>query len=243
MPCRNQIWDHHILFVDEFSKSHIPGNSCGFSNYQWDVGYNSFPIWMNSKQLKWIQYLHALILTNGTLWTKKKLVQNNFVMNFPTSCENMTDGWSSRKIHPILTIYKINPKSMKENLSISNCNQLDLQSLGSQPTSMPRNLPDHWVCLSFRSVAVDFANCKKLKNRRKKNSIFWYPVPVEACLSEFLGGSLETSFQDSMKATKDRDPWHDRRKGSIWQLAPLNAHAIMRLLLKPQFAWFDSHHS
>ena len=34
-------------------------------------------------------YLETYYFTKGTLWTKKKLVQNNIVMNFPTSCENI----------------------------------------------------------------------------------------------------------------------------------------------------------
>ena len=28
---------------------------------------------------------------------------------------------------------------------MSTCNRLDLQTLGSQPIIMPKNLPDHWV--------------------------------------------------------------------------------------------------
>ena len=30
---------------------------------------------------------------------------------------------------------------------MSTCNQLDLQTLGSQPMVMPKNLPDHWLSL------------------------------------------------------------------------------------------------
>ena len=41
-------------------------------------------------------------------------------------------------------IYKIYPNLIKENQRMSTCNQLDLQTLGSQPV-MPKNLPDHWL--------------------------------------------------------------------------------------------------
>ena len=38
---------------------------------------------------------------------------------------------------------------------MSTCNQLDLQTLGSQPFSMPKNLPDH-SC----EVALTYYECK-----------------------------------------------------------------------------------
>ena len=33
---------------------------------------------------------------------------------------------------------------MKENPRMSTSHRLDLQTLGSQPVVMPKNLPDHW---------------------------------------------------------------------------------------------------
>ena len=52
-------------------------------------------------------------------------------------------------------IYRIYPKSIKENRGMSTCNWLDLQILGSQPI-MPKNLPDRWAKSSnlFKSVSV-----------------------------------------------------------------------------------------
>ena len=48
-------------------------------------------------------------------------------------------------------IYKIYPNLMKENQRTPTCNhQLDLQTLGSQPMSMPKNLPDH--CSDFDPI-------------------------------------------------------------------------------------------
>ena len=41
-------------------------------------------------------------------------------------------------------IYRIYPNLTKENRRMSTCNQLDLQTLGSQPVVMPQNLRDHW---------------------------------------------------------------------------------------------------
>ena len=40
-------------------------------------------------------------------------------------------------------IYGIYPNLIQENQSMSTCNRLDLQTLGSQPV-IPKNLPDHW---------------------------------------------------------------------------------------------------
>ena len=46
-------------------------------------------------------------------------------------------------------IYRIYPNLIKENLRMGTCNQLDLQTLGSQPIIIPKNLPDH--CLITRA--------------------------------------------------------------------------------------------
>ena len=40
-------------------------------------------------------------------------------------------------------IEEYTPNLINENQRMSTCNQLDLQSLGSQPTTLPKNLPDH----------------------------------------------------------------------------------------------------
>ena len=49
-------------------------------------------------------------------------------------CRKITDHYRG--------ISRIYPNLMKENRRMSTCNQLDLQTLGSQPV-MPKNLPDH----------------------------------------------------------------------------------------------------
>ena len=41
-------------------------------------------------------------------------------------------------------VYRIYPNLMKENRRMSTCNRLDLQTLGSQPVMMSKNLPEHW---------------------------------------------------------------------------------------------------
>jgi hypothetical protein len=51
-------------------------------------------------------------------------------------CRKITDRFRG--------IYRICFKIIKENRRMSTCNWLDLQTLGSQPISMPKNLPDHW---------------------------------------------------------------------------------------------------
>jgi hypothetical protein len=51
-------------------------------------------------------------------------------------CRKITDHFGG--------IHRIYPNSMKDNQRMSTtCNQLDLQTLGSQPMIMPKNLPDH----------------------------------------------------------------------------------------------------
>ena len=46
-------------------------------------------------------------------------------------------------------IYRIYyPNLTKGNRRLSTCNRLDLQTLGSQPVMMPKNLPDHWLTSS-----------------------------------------------------------------------------------------------
>ena len=51
-------------------------------------------------------------------------------------CRIITDHFSG--------IYRIYPNLIKANQRMSTCNQLDLQTLGSQPV-IPKNLPDHWL--------------------------------------------------------------------------------------------------
>ena len=50
-------------------------------------------------------------------------------------CRKITDHFRG--------IYRIYPNLMKKNRRMSTCNRLDLQTLGSQPIIMPKNLPDH----------------------------------------------------------------------------------------------------
>ena len=61
-------------------------------------------------------------------------------------CSKITDHF--RGIHRILC-----PNFIKENWpkDMSTCNQLDLQTLGSQPTIMPKNLPDQCSRLNLIS--------------------------------------------------------------------------------------------
>jgi hypothetical protein len=52
-----------------------------------------------------------------------------------------------RKLPIILEefIKEYTPNLIKEDRRMSTCNQLNLQTLGSQPISMPKNLPGLWV--------------------------------------------------------------------------------------------------
>ena len=50
-------------------------------------------------------------------------------------------------------IYRLYPNSIKENRRMSTCNRLELQTLGSQPVTTPKNLPDHWSKLSKLETA------------------------------------------------------------------------------------------
>ena len=61
-------------------------------------------------------------------------------------CKKITDHF--RDIYRIYTIL------IKENRRMSTCNRLDLQTLGSQPVIMPKNLPDHCdECIQIEVVA------------------------------------------------------------------------------------------
>ena len=40
---------------------------------------------------------------------------------------------------------------------MSTCNRLDLQTLGSQPKIMLKNLPDHWLGLGTRRILTNYA--------------------------------------------------------------------------------------
>ena len=48
-------------------------------------------------------------------------------------------------------MYRIYPNLIKENLRMSTCNRLDLQTLGSQPVVMPKNLPGHRFRFFYRN--------------------------------------------------------------------------------------------
>ena len=50
-------------------------------------------------------------------------------------------------------IYRIYHNLIKGNWRMSTCRRLDLQTLGSQLV-MPKNLPDHWIDHSCRSLSV-----------------------------------------------------------------------------------------
>ena len=48
-------------------------------------------------------------------------------------------------------IYWNNPNLIEENQRISTCNQLDLQTLGSQPI-MSTNFPDYWFICAHKHL-------------------------------------------------------------------------------------------
>ena len=52
-------------------------------------------------------------------------------------CRKITDHFRG--------ICRIYPNLMKENRRMWTCNRLDLETLGSQPINMPKNLLNHWV--------------------------------------------------------------------------------------------------
>ena len=68
------------------------------------------------------------------------------------------------------------PNSIKENRRMLTCNQLDLQTLGSQPISMPKNLPDHcsrgMQKLILHSFAiVPLSHAKKIQQKERQQWI------------------------------------------------------------------------
>ena len=69
-----------------------------------------------------------------------------FVTNEPVEFEKKpVEAQDYRKFtgHFNRRIYRIYPDLKKENLRLSTCNRLDLQTLGSQLIMMPKNLHDH----------------------------------------------------------------------------------------------------
>ena len=52
-------------------------------------------------------------------------------------CRNISDHFGG--------IYRIYSNLTKETRRMSTCNRLDLQTLGSQPVIVPKNLPDHCI--------------------------------------------------------------------------------------------------
>ena len=68
-------------------------------------------------------------------------------------------GGSSRLLqkitHRYRGIYRIYPNFIKENRRMSTCNRLDLQTLGSQPVNMPKNILDRW-CYDRGGPAVSY---------------------------------------------------------------------------------------
>ena len=76
---------------------------------------------------------HRQLVTNEPVEFENILVEVQ-------DCKKITDHFRR--------IYRRYPNFTKENRRMSTCNQLDLQTLGSQP-AMPENLPDHWSCVLF----------------------------------------------------------------------------------------------
>ena len=75
------------------------------------------------------------------------------------------DVQDCRKItKPFRGIYRIHPILIQENRRMSTCNQLTLQTLGSQPV-MPKNRPDHcikptgWASNSSSHAKVQALSC------------------------------------------------------------------------------------
>ena len=66
---------------------------------------------------------------------------------------------------------------------MSTCNRLDLQTLGSQPVNMPKNLPDHWPVLSCGD-----GTSKSMHLQRIKHILDW-SVLAGSTLHHFSGAS------------------------------------------------------
>ena len=62
-------------------------------------------------------------------------------------CRRITDHFRG--------IYRIYPNLIKENRRISTCNRLDLQTLGSQPVVMPKNLSPRSLIELVKNLASD----------------------------------------------------------------------------------------
>jgi hypothetical protein len=75
-----------------------------------------------------------------------------FVTDEPVSLRNNRVKIETGGKSPIVLkefIEEYTPLTIKENRRMTTCNQLDLQTLGSQLT-MPEHLPHHWLA-SYRS--------------------------------------------------------------------------------------------
>ena len=76
--------------------------------------------------------LESMIRENRHLITNEPVVFGKQLVEVQ-DCRKIT--YHCREIYRIL----------KENRRMSTCNLLDLQTLGSQPVIMPKNLPEHWL--------------------------------------------------------------------------------------------------
>ena len=85
------------------------------------------------------------------IWENRQLVTNEPVEfeKYPVEfqdCRKIIDHFRE--------IYRIYPNLIKENWRMSTCNRLDLQTLGSRPVIVPKNLPDHCSQAKHNNIQI-----------------------------------------------------------------------------------------
>ena len=93
--------------------------------------------------------LHPMIGENQQLVTNEPVEVQD--------CRKITDHFRG--------IYRIYPHLIKESRRMSTCNRLNLQTPGSPPVIMPKNLPSH--CLQLHAQ-IQYC-CGGLENRVREN--------------------------------------------------------------------------
>ena len=87
--------------------------------------------------------LHTMIGENRQLVTDEPVEFEKQLVEVQ-DCKRITDHFRG--------IYRKYPTFIKENWRMSTCSRLDLQTLGSQPIIMSKNLPDQWLHMHWHAT-------------------------------------------------------------------------------------------
>ena len=104
-------------------------------------------------------------------------------------------GWSSRlwkNYDQFRGIYNVYLNLVKENRRMWICNQLDLQTLGSQPV-IPKNLPAHWRALVGTLMHERMISSSIAMKKEKKKILKKKKKEVAQCRPHYLQKQTNTS--------------------------------------------------